>query len=198
MVTNFETTALSDEKTQGDNHTASIIAKIEHPEQKNRYQRLKPDTIIVHSGGYQGAFGLGFGLRWLDQFSSLISYGYTPQAIGGKDINQLNLNSQFQFFDFKMLSIGICFISFDLGIIYGLGKNLFLQLPKKYPKRYYSPTALRYLLGLKSGIALTDILVLTFQYVYLDSELSALVAERNENFFQKNGSIGIGISINIR
>lgn len=142
----------------------------------------KPDSWHMHFFGYRGLINLGLGYDVSQWFKSGFSLGFTPQDNGD---NRFQLNFSHEFHAPPKNSLVSPFAGFT--VLYGLGSDLFIELPEEYPSGYYPPSALRASLdlGLKIFAGISNHLII--QYSILDSEIAPLA-----NSYQSIGDIDFG------
>ncbi len=79
-------------------------------------------------------------------------------------------------------------------MLYGPDRELFLLLPEKYPRGYYPPTALRFIVFPGLTVALSRKFNLEFNYRYLDSEILAYKDSPGDWISGQIGSLGINMN----
>ena len=135
-------------------------------------EKAKPDYMVGRSYGYMGAMAVGAGYRLWDMMDADLSFGYTPRSLGGVVIRQFNTMADFDVLDIEYEDKPWGTIKAGFGVIYGFDRDLFGQLPKKYPKGYYAPTAIRYVFGVGVEAPISEVMGISLDYHFLDSELN--------------------------
>lgn len=141
------------------------------------------------SGAYQGAYVLGVEAIAHDNYPLFISSGYTPDE--AYPVKQLNLIQYINLIDFP--ADRNIRMNLYLGILYNPSKKVFLRLPNRYPRAYYSPTALRYTLGIELKHQMASKLAWSVHYAFLDSEIHPFFLEKDHRIFKRIGSYGFSI-----
>lgn len=117
-----------------------------------------PDFIEAQSGGYVGYVSAGFGYQLSRRWDTGLLFGYVPECAGGEDLYQISWKNglhpfKYDFRNDRKKTVGELSISYiAVTLIYGFDDDLFLDLPDRYPRGYYPPTALHLALGLGAGI----------------------------------------------
>lgn len=98
-----------------------------------------PDYTVGQSAGYVGLLAGGVGYQVNDRHSVDLLLGYTPQIVAGEEsVWSLAIKN----------SLRIAYpIYVGLNILYAFDEEddsgTFVELPSKYPRRYYASTAIR-------------------------------------------------------
>ena len=182
LLSGFFQAAYSSEK-------ASEKKEKEVKEERTFFHKLKPDSITFSTLSYQGALVIGGRYEAASWFSGEISYGLTPAFLGGHTISQLNFLSKFHIL--KEEYTGLAGLYSGFGILYGIHKDLFVLLPKRYERNYYAPTALRYTASLGVDKRISENIRGFFEFSALDSEVYGYV---NSDFSGSTlGTFGFGV-----
>ena len=156
-----------------------------------------PDHGTFQVAGYHGAVALGLRYELNHLIATELSFGYTPEQLGGRHIRQINWNNKLDYLALFQ-GDGAKFGSYvGLGMLYGMSRQLFLFLPSKYPSNYYQPTALRYTLSIGIDYRCTEAIDIYSEYAYHDSELTSYYNSPYSGGWWDLGSLGLGMRIKL-
>lgn len=132
-----------------------------------------PDSALTQHAAYAGYAAIGFGYQW--HYGALdILYGFTPKSLAGIDVQSWSIKTSGYLGRWRVSDHLTLKPYGGLSIIYSPDQELFVKLPKQYPKSYYPPTAIRptLLSGIEFQFART--VGIGVEFALLDSELAYL------------------------
>ena len=157
-----------------------------------------PDYLSLQTGGYTGFATLGVGYKLNNIWDLETQMGYTPYSLGGIDITTFDLKVRWYhsklILDDNMLLLGY----FSSTFLYSNDKDMFVVLPAKYPRKYYDPSAIRWLFTFGSMFQIHDKYSFYIDYSYTDVELTKYYNNYEYLSLQNLGSIGLGIKYKIK
>lgn len=157
-----------------------------------------PDKLSLQTAGYQGMQTVGVGYEWLTYFETDVYFGYTPEEEGGQDIKSMSIKTYLISKDIHLYRDFAINFHTSLGILYGFGNDLFVDLPDRYPDHYYAPSAIRYLVSFGGQLKVDQSTYLYFDMNYLDSELAPYLQAGDRSIpFEELGSLALGISFTL-
>lgn len=102
-----------------------------------------PDFAKLQTGGFSGAVTVGLGYAMLqDHLNVAALYGYVPVAVG-RDVHSVHLTLSGRPGEIRFQQLGWLPLYGGLGALCTWGPGYFVVPPKRYPRAYYYPTALR-------------------------------------------------------
>jgi hypothetical protein len=113
-----------------------FVATITYAEENSK--NILPDFYRLQFAGHTGLFTLSAGKSFFnDRYSASIGYGYAPDFIADTKVHTLSIKQKL--YTKRRIKLGENDIrpSFNLSVMYEMGKNSTLIYPDKYPKGYY-------------------------------------------------------------
>jgi len=115
--------------------------------------------------------------------------GYVPKLDNHEEMSMVSLRYRYQNpyqfnFSVKDRDFGISPVNFGMAVLVGSHKDLFVELPDKYPSGYYNPTAIRLIFNYQSILHLSEKTEVYFDISVLDVGLISYV--REPEFFMDN------------
>lgn len=161
------------------------------------WQAFKPTSLLVQHSGYAGFAAAGVGYASAEKsFAFDLLYGYTPAPLAGHDVHSLTAKSLWNFVTLNFGSPYQWRPYVGLNFIYSPHSDLFVVLPRQYPKWYYTPTALRPAFVGGMSFAWETTREIGVEWVILDSELAYLRGNDGINP-RRFGSIGFSLRWNL-
>jgi hypothetical protein len=154
-------------------------------------RRWLPDSAITQHASYAGYAAIGFGYQW--HYGALdVLYGFTPKSLAGIDVQSWSIKTSGYLGRWRASEQFMLKPYGGVSIIYSPDQDLFVRLPKQYPKAYYPPSAIRpaLLSGLELQIAKT--VGIGVEFALLDSEL-AYLRDAHQIDPEKVGSSGFTV-----
>ena len=150
-----------------------------------------PDDIVVQTGAYDGFLAIGVGKQFTSYYNMDLIYGYIPPEIGSTTVHSMSWKHSFSLFDTSIYGNKLAGNS-GAGLIWGWDKDLFEQLPKKYPSRYYSPTAFRFTAFGNIQYSLKENHKIYGEYSFTDIAIKSYIENFNDSPRRNIGTYGIG------
>ncbi len=174
-------------------------------------ERVSPFSLVLQTGAYAGLVSPGINFRFAKRNELMLLGGYVPLKIDGSRLWQMNFKYQVEPFRDLHLNLGngerISFnpIHVGAGVIYGMHRNLFVNLPSQYPAGYYRSTAFRYTFNVGTSVKFRR-MTLYVDYSALDMGFVAYFWDKNGQFFRDHypvyglagiGTLGFGLKYNL-
>jgi len=145
--------------------------------------------VDLQSGSLMGMVHASVGGTFADNHHVSAGVGYVPKLDNHEEMSMVSLRYRYQNpyhfnFSVKEKEYGISPVNFGMGVLVGSHKDLFVELPDKYPNGYYKPTAIRLVFNYQSILHLSKQTEVYFDISVLDVGLISYV--REPEFFMDN------------
>ncbi len=143
----------------------------------------------LQSGSLMGMVHASVGGTFADNHNLSAGIGYVPKLDNHEEMNMVSLRYRYQnpyTFNFNANDHdwALSPVNFGVSLLVGSHKDLFVELPEKYPSNYYNPTALRLVFNYQSVLQVSAKSEVYFDISVLDVGLISYV--REPEFFMDN------------
>ncbi len=145
--------------------------------------------VDLQSGSLLGMVHASVGGTFADNHHVSAGVGYVPKLDNHEEMSMVSLRYRYQNpyqwnFNVKDHDYGISPVNFGMAVLVGSHKDLFVELPDKYPSGYYNPTAIRLIFNYQSILHISKQTEVYFDISVLDVGLISYV--REPEFFMDN------------